>query len=153
MRPETTAMVRRGARRRLAADGMETLMEFAPTRGLRADLLAIGRAGELWIIEVKSCLEDYAADAKWRGYLEWCDQFFFAVGPEFPTEKLPAEAGLILSDGYDAELVRRPEARKVAGARRRAILIKAARHASARLRALEDPGVAALRRGPDNGCS
>lgn len=147
MRRETTEELRRGTRRRLAAEGFESLFEFSPTRGLRADLFGVGPSAELWIVEVKSCWEDYAADNKWRGYLEWCDALFFAVAAHFPAERLPEECGLIIADGFEAEIVRRPAPRKLAGARRRALLIKVARYAASRLRAVEDPGVAGLGRG------
>lgn len=145
MRPALTISVCRGARRRLAAEGFESLAEFTPTRGLRADLFAVGPAAQIWIVEVKSCWEDFAADLKWRGYLDWCDRFFFAVGDGFPTERLPEEAGLIVADRFDAEILRTPAETKLAPARRRALLLKTARLGAQRLRAVEDPGVQGLR--------
>lgn len=150
MRRDATEEISRGARRRLAEEGFESLLEFAPTRGLRADLFGVGPAGEIWIVEVKSCWEDYAADAKWPGYLDWCDAFFFAVGGDFPSARLPEEAGLIRADRFEAEVLRRPASRKLAPARRRALLLKVARLGAARLRALQDPGVAGLRSEPES---
>ncbi len=145
MRRDATEDVRRGARRRLADEGFESLAEFAPTRALRADLFAVGPAAEMWIVEVKSCWEDFAADAKWPGYAEWCDRFFFAVDAAFPRERLPEAAGLLLADRYDAEILRMPPETKLAPARRRSLLLRVARLGAQRLRATEDPGVAALR--------
>ena len=144
MRPERTEDVRRGARRRLAAEGFEAIREFTPTRGARVDLFGVGRDGEIWIVEVKSCWEDFAVDGKWGGYRAWCDRLFFAVDADFPAGRLPEEVGLICADRFDAAILRLPEMHKLAPARRRALLLKATRHAAARLRTLEDPGLAGL---------
>ena len=106
--------------------------------------MAVGPKGEVWIIECKSSRTDYATDRKWHRYLDWADRFFWAVGPDFPTELLPSETGLIIADAYDAEIVRMGAASPLAGARRKATLLKFARHAALRLHAYRDPGA-----GPD----
>ena len=46
--------------------------------------MALGPRGDLVIVEVKSSLEDFRADQKWREYQPYCDAFYFAVAPEFP---------------------------------------------------------------------
>jgi len=81
---------------------------------------------------------------KWHGYLEWCDRFFWAVDADFPTEILPADAGLILADPYDAEIQRWPEAAPMPGARRRALTLRFARVAAGRLGLLLDPDPARI---------
>ena len=35
--------------------------------------------------EIKSSLEDFRTDRKWRDYLDYCDSFFFAVAEDFPA--------------------------------------------------------------------
>lgn len=114
--------------------------EFVPASGLRVDVIALGAKGELWIIECKSSRADFTSDSKWEGYLEHCDRFFWAVDTAFPTEILPAETGLMIADGYGAELVRMPEETRLPGARRSALTRKIARHTAFRLHGLRDPG-------------
>ena len=79
-RPETTAAVTRGAGRLLTALGYAPLAEVTLPNGRRADLMALGRRGELFIVEVKSSLEDFRTDLKWHEYQPYCDAFAFAVG-------------------------------------------------------------------------
>ena len=129
----------RGVARHLASLGFACLEEFVPTRGLRVDVIALGSKGEIWVVECKSSRADYTSDAKWTGYLEWCDRFFWAVDSCFPTELLPAETGLMLADGYDAEILRMSPENKVAAARRKALLLKFALQAARRLHRVRDP--------------
>ena len=119
-----------------------TVEELVPVAGLRVDLMALGPKGEVWVIECKSGLADYRADQKWQGYLGWCDRFFWAVEANFPTEILPPDTGLILADAYDAEILRMGPETPLAGARRKVMLHKFARHAAQRLQGLRDPGLA-----------
>ncbi len=126
----------RGVSRHLLGHDFVTVEEMRPCPGLRVDLMALGPRGEIWVIECKSSRADFTSDRKWHGYLEWCDRFFWAVGPEFPTELLPVETGLILADDYGAEILRMgPEAR-LAPARRKALVHRFARHAALRLHGL-----------------
>ncbi len=132
----------RGVARALRALDFVTVDELVPTPGLRVDLMALGPRGEVWVIECKSSRNDFRADQKWQGYLEWCDRFFWAVDADFPTDLLPDQTGLILADAYDAEIVRMGPETPLAGARRKVMLQKFARHAAARLHGFRDPGVA-----------
>lgn len=132
----------------LAAHGFVTVEELVPSRGLRVDVMALGPKGEIWIVECKSCRADYQGDAKWHGYLEWCDRYFWAVDQEFPTDLLPDTSGLIVADAYDGEILRMAPETKLAPARRKVMIQKFATHAARRLQALRDPGVAAIY-GPD----
>lgn len=113
-----------------------------PDRGLRVDVMALGPKGEVWIVECKSSRADFQSDRKWQNYLEWADRFFWAVDASFPTELLPAESGLMLADGYDAEILRMPPSQPLAAARRKVMVAKFARHAALRLQSLRDPGAA-----------
>ena len=132
-------IIARGVARHLRTLGFAPLLEFVPTRGLRVDVIAIGPKGEVWIIECKSSREDFMTDSKWEGYLEWSDQFFFAVPPEFPNEILPDEHGLILADGYGAEIVRPSPETPLNAARRKKITLKFAQNAAERLQSFTDP--------------
>lgn len=134
----------RGVARALRALDFVTVEELVPAPGLRVDLMALGPKGEVWVIECKSGAADYRSDQKWQGYLAFCDRFFWAVDAAFPTQLLPPDTGLILADAYDAEIIRMGSETPLAGARRKALLQKFARHAAARLHAFRDPGVSAL---------
>lgn len=123
------------------AHGFACVEELVPTRGLRVDVMALGPKGEIWVVECKSSRADYRSDRKWDGYLEWCDRFFWAVDAHFPTELLPEQTGLIIADAYDAEIIRMGPEDKLAGARRKVMTQKFARHAALRLQGLRDPGV------------
>ena len=137
-------LIARGTARHLRQHDYVCVEEFVPTSGLRVDLMALGPKGELWVVECKSCRADFQSDAKWHGYLEWCDRFFFAVPPDFPTELLPEDCGLIIGDGYDAEIIRMAPEAKLAAARRKVLTLKVARNASDRLRRFTDPHLGAL---------
>lgn len=131
----------RGVCRHLLSHGFVTVEELVPAPGLRVDVMALGPKGEVWIVECKSGRADYRADRKWQGYLDWADRFFWAVDADFPTHLLPEGTGLILADGYDAEILRMAPETRLAGARRKVVLQTFARHAAARLQALRDPGL------------
>lgn len=143
-RRRETERVTRGVRRFLAELGMTSFCEWTPSRGLRIDVAALSPKGEIWAIEVKSGLEDLRADVKWAAYKAWCDRLYFAVGPDFPLDATPAAEGLIRADGFDAAIMREAETHALAPARRKALTLKFARDAAARLHRLEDPGAAAF---------
>lgn len=106
--------------------------------------MALGPKGELWVVECKSSRADFQADQKWQGYLEWCDRYFWAVDAEFPTDLLPEETGLIIADGYDAEILRMGPEDKLPAARRKRLTQDMVRFAARHLQAFRDPGVAGL---------
>ena len=137
----------RGACRHLSALGFACVEELVPSPGLRVDVMALGPKGEIWIVECKSSRADFQSDAKWQGYLAWCDRFFWAVDTAFPTELLPDETGLILADDYDAELIRMAPEDKLPGPRRKAVTQIFARTAATRLHILRDPPPMGLRHG------
>lgn len=131
----------RGVSRHLRSHDFVSVEELVPISGLRVDVMALGPKGEVWIIECKSGRADFQSDNKWDGYLEWCDRFFWAVDTEFPTELLPEDTGLIIADGYDAEIIRMGPEAKLAPARRKVMVQKFARHAAIRAQAARDPGL------------
>lgn len=129
----------RGAVRVFRGLGYVALAEVTLPNARRADLMAISPRGELFIAEVKSSLEDFRVDRKWRDYLDFCDRFAFAVSPEFPQHVLPQEPGLLVCDGFGGALVREAPLSPLAGSRRKALTI-----AFARLAALRASGVLAV---------
>ena len=129
----------RGVARHLRSHDFVSVEELTPTRGLRVDVMGLGPKGEIWVVECKSSRADYQSDSKWQGYLEWCDRFFWAVDEHFPTDLLPEGTGLIIADGYDAEIIRMGPESKLPGARRKVMLQKFARHAALRLQGWRDP--------------
>jgi hypothetical protein len=131
-RPEITAVVTRGAARLLTALGYAPLPEVTLPNGRRADLMALGPRGQIFIVEVKSSVEDFRTDLKWRDYRPYCDAFAFAVAPEFPREILPPEPGLIVADGFGGAVLREAGAEPLAGARRKALTLAFARLAALR---------------------
>lgn len=137
--PQPGAILARGVSRMLLRLNFFSVTEFVPARGLRADVCALGPKGEIWIVECKSGVADFRADHKWRGYLEWCDQYFWAVDQTFPIDILPENEGLIFADGYDGDIIRPAQTRKLAPARRKALTLKFARNSAERLRRLIDP--------------
>lgn len=145
-RQDETAAITRGVCRLCTAMGHTPLTEMTLGNGRRADVVALSPGGDLWIIEVKSSVADFRADRKWPDYLGYCDQFSFAVGPEFPVDLLPDEAGLIIADGFGGATVRQPVEARLPAARRRALLMRFANVAGTRLARYvdpDDPGIAA----------
>ena len=132
-------LLARGVSRHLLSLDFVSAEELVPACGLRVDVMALGPKTEIWIVECKSSRADFSSDHKWQNYLPWCDRFFWAVDADFPTDILPQDTGLILADGYDAEILRLGPEEKLAGQRRRALLQKIAQHSARRLQALRDP--------------
>lgn len=130
----------RGVARALCELGLDCVPEMPLRPRLRADLMALDRKGEIWIVECKSSRTDFTSDRKWGGYLEWCDRYFWAVDDAFPTELLPEGTGLFIADGYGAEMLREAPLDKLAPARRKALTLDFARAAARRLQRLTDPG-------------
>ena len=131
-RPETTLGVTRGAARLLADMGYAPLLEVCLPNGRRADVMALGRKGDIVIVEVKSGIEDYRVDRKWPEYAPFCDAFFFAVAPEFPEGVLPDEPGLIVADQFGGAVVRDAPVAPLSPARRKALTIAFGRLAAMR---------------------
>lgn len=131
--------LQRGVSRHLASCGMACVEELVPVRGLRVDVMALGPKGEIWVVECKSSRADFMTDAKWQGYLAWADRFFFAVDQDFPLELLPDDAGLLIADGYGAEIIRMGPEKRLAPARRKVMIQKFATCAARRLQLMRDP--------------
>lgn len=138
-RDAVTREVRRGVGRSLRALGLACLNELPLPNGRRADVVALSTAGDIWIVEIKSSIEDLRADNKWPEYRDFCDALFFAVAPDFPVDILPGDTGLILADRYGGEIVRQAPEQRLASARRKAMTLRFARAAALTLQAVADP--------------
>src|SRR5438105_6496765 len=133
-------LLARGVCRELQQRGFASLLEVPLANGRRADVMALGRAGEIAVIEIKSSLADFRADRKWPEYWDFCDQLYFAVAGDFPRHLLPAECGLIVADPFGASLLRASPVRTLNAARRRAVTLRFALLGAQRLRRTLDPG-------------
>ena len=129
----------RGVGRLLQAHGLAPVGEVTLANGRRADVVGVAADGEIWIVEIKSCLADFRADGKWPEYRAFCDRLFFAVAPAFPREVLPQDTGLIVADHYGGEILRAAPEHRLAGARRKAMTLRLLRTAALRLQGLIDP--------------
>lgn len=125
--------IRRGVTRHFAELGVALMAELPLASGRRADLIGMDGKGRFVIVEIKSSVEDFRADRKWPDYLAHCDAFFFATHPAVPQDIFPGEQGLIVADGYGAEIVRPSVAGTMAGATRKALTLRFARAAALRL--------------------
>ena len=138
---ERAMLVRRGVQRLLTQMGAHVLPELSLATGRRADLAAVTRRGDIWIVEIKSSVEDFRVDRKWPDYRLHCDRFFFATHPGVPAGIFPEECGFMLSDGYGAEILRDAPEHRLAPATRKALMLRIARAGAARLLAAELAGV------------
>ena len=98
----TALAVARGTTRLLHSLGLSVVSELPLASGRRADLVALGASGEIWIVEIKSSIADFRADQKWMDYRLHCDRLFFATTMDVPCEIFPKDTGLIVADAFGA---------------------------------------------------
>jgi hypothetical protein len=134
------AEICRGTLRLMAQLGYYGVTEMTLANNRRADIAAIGPAGDIWMIEIKSSVQDFKSDTKWREYMDFCDRLTFAVGADFPQELIPPETGLIVADAFYGAVIREPPETRLAAARRKAVTLRFARLAAARLTNVYDTG-------------
>ena len=135
----TALAVARGTQRLLVSLGLTCVAELPLASGRRADLVALGGDGEIWIVEIKSSIEDFRVDVKWPDYRLHCDRLFFATAGHVPQEIFPLDAGLIVADAYGAELLREAPEHRLHASTRKSMMLSFARAAARRLQALSDP--------------
>lgn len=135
----TALAVARGTGRLLLALGFSVVRELPLLSGRRADLVALRSDGTVWIVEVKSSLADFRADQKWPEYRIHCDRLFFAKPLDLDAAYFPQEAGLIAADAHGADILREAPEHRMPAATRKAVTLRFAAHAAARLHALWDP--------------
>ncbi|MEO1187998.1 MAG: MmcB family DNA repair protein [Pseudomonadota bacterium] len=127
------AEIARGVLRLMHDYGFAGVTEMTLANGRRADVAAIGPGGDISIVEIKSSVADFKSDQKWPEYRPFCDRFYFAVNANFPQTLIPDDTGLIIADSYGGAVIREPSYEKLAGARRKAVTLRFARLAAARL--------------------
>ncbi|TFF25428.1 DNA repair protein MmcB-related protein [Jiella endophytica] len=126
-------MVRRGVQRLMQSLRVAMLPEMPLDSGRRADLVCLSDKGEIAIIEIKTSVQDFRVDQKWPVYRMHCDRLYFATHPGVPLEIFPEAYGLIVSDGYGAEMLREAPLERLAPATRKAMTLKFARLSANRL--------------------
>lgn len=103
---------------------------------LRADLIGINIKADIFLVEVKSCWQDFITDTKWENYLDFCNKMYFAISEElygskhkeYICKKLK-EFGigilLVYNDGK-VKVVLNAKKRKVVGKTRKWLITKLA---------------------------
>jgi hypothetical protein len=140
--------VARGICRLFARNDIWCLAEMPLRSNRRADLMGIDAKGHLVIVEIKVSRADLLGDGKWTDYLDHCDRFYWGLAPHLDRACmedpgfLPDRCGLIVADGYDAEILRSAATVPLAAARRKAETERLARAALRRQQGLIDPGLA-----------
>jgi len=126
-------MVRRGVQRFLHDMRHAVLPELTLSSGRRADLISLSPKGEIWIVEIKTSIEDFRVDRKWPDYRLHSDRLFFATHGDVPLDIFPEECGLFLSDGYGAEMIRDAPEERLSAPTRKSVSLNFARVAAQRL--------------------
>ncbi|MCJ2188593.1 MmcB family DNA repair protein [Novosphingobium beihaiensis] len=140
----TASDVARGIGRLFARNDIWCLTEMPLRCGRRADLMGIDAKGHVIIVEIKVARADLLGDGKWTDYLDYCDRFYWGLSPELDRAPLESEAflpdrcGVIVADGYDAEILRPAPLSQLAAARRKVEVERLARASLRRLVNLGD---------------
>lgn len=139
--------VARGICRLFARNDIWCLEEMPLRSNRRADLMGIDPKGQLVIVEIKVSRADLLGDGKWTDYLDHCDRFYWGLAPHLDracldtADFLPGRCGVIVADGYDAEILRPAATVPLAAARRKVETERLARAALRRQLALIDPNL------------
>ncbi|GGE04575.1 hypothetical protein GCM10011515_25220 [Tsuneonella deserti] len=129
----TAQSVARGICRLFARNDIWCLSEMPLRNGRRADLMGVDAKGRIVIVEIKVSRADLLGDGKWPDYLDFCDRFYWGVPPGIDCTLLeglnfkPDCCGVIVADGYDAEIVRPAPTHALAAARRKVEIERLAR--------------------------
>jgi len=136
---ETALSIARGTARLLRSLGFACISELPLPSGRRADLVALNARGEIWIVEIKSSIEDLRADQKWPDYRTHCDRLLFAFTQDLPGGIFPPDTGLIVADGYGAHLHREAPEHRLPAPTRKLMTVRFAMAAAQRINRLIDP--------------
>jgi hypothetical protein len=136
---ETALAIARGTARLLRSLGFSCISELPLPSGRRADLVALNERGEIWIVEIKSSIEDLRADSKWQDYRAHCDRLFFAFTQDLPCEIFPEQTGLIVADAYGAHLHCEAPEHRLPAATRKSMMLRFGIAAAQRINRLIDP--------------
>jgi hypothetical protein len=135
----TALSVARGTARLLMSLGFACVSELPLASGRRADLVALGGNGDIWIVEIKSSIADFRADQKWMDYRLHCDRLFFATTVEVPCEIFPPDTGLIVADAFGGSITCEAPEHRLSAATRKSMMLRFGHTAALRLQALADP--------------
>ena len=136
---ETALAIARGTARLLRSLGFSCISELPLPSGRRADLVALNARGDIWIVEIKSSLEDLRADHKWQDYRAHCDRLFFAFTQDLPCEIFPADTGLIVADAYGAHMHCDAPEHRLPAPTRKVMTVSFAMAAAQRINRFADP--------------
>jgi hypothetical protein len=136
---ETALAIARGTARLLRSLGFSCISELPLPSGRRADLVALNERGEIWIVEIKSSIEDLRADQKWQDYRAHCDRLFFAFTQDLPCEVFPEQTGLIVADAYGAHMHCEAPEHRLPAATRKSMMLRFGIAAAQRINRLVDP--------------
>ena len=136
---DTALAVARGTARLLRSLGFACVSELALPSGRRADLVALNERGEVWIVEIKSSVEDLRADHKWEDYRAHCDRLFFAFTQDMPCELFPKDTGLIVADAYGAHMVCDAPEHRLPAPTRKLMMVRFGLTSAQRMSRLIDP--------------
>lgn len=140
--------VARGIGRLFARNDIWCLPEMPLRNGRRADMMGVDAKGQIIIVEIKVTRADLLGDGKWPDYLDFCDRFYWGVPPDLDRSPLEGDhyrpdcCGIIVADGYDAEIVRPAPLHPLAPARRKLEVGRLARASLRRLTLVTDPDCA-----------
>lgn len=143
--PAVAANVLRGVSRLFARNDIWCLPEMPLRGGRRADLMGLDARGQVVIVEIKVSRADLLGDAKWTEYLDHCDRFYWGLAPHLDRACLehdgflPQRCGVIVADGYDAEIVRPAPLLQMAASRRKVEVSRLARASLRRMVHAADP--------------
>ncbi len=146
--PSDALAVARGVARLFARNDIWCLAEMPLRNGRRADLMGIDGKGRVVIVEIKVSRADLLGDSKWPEYLDHCDRFYWGLAPHLDRAVLndaaflPQACGIIVADGYDAEIVRPAPSLPLVAARRKVEVERLARTALRRQVVAADPACA-----------
>jgi len=143
--PSSARDVARGISRLFARNDIWCLPEMPLRGGKRADLMGIDAQGHVIIVEIKVSRADLLGDTKWTEYLDFCDRFYWGLAPDLDRACLqggaflPDRCGVLVGDGYDAEIVRPAPLLQMAAARRKVEVARLARASLRRMVNAADP--------------
>jgi len=141
--------VARGIGRLFARNDIWCLSEMPLRCSRRADMMGVDAKGLVVIVEIKVSKADLMGDAKWPDYLDYCDRFYWGLAPSLDRTCMgdeafmPEKCGVIVADGYDAEILRPAPLLKLASSRRKVEVERLARASLRRLAVSGDPDVTA----------
>ena len=139
--PLEASDIKRGICRHMRNLNYSVLVEFRLKSKRRVDVIGLNRDGKFSIVEIKSSVNDFRSDKKWRDYRPFADQLYFAVANGFPIEILPKDCGVVIADAYHACILKEAPIVSMNGMRKKNQHILFARTAANRLHNIIDERV------------